>query len=342
MIEFDGAWGEGGGQILRTAVALSAVTGQACKIYNIRAKRKNPGLQAQHLEAIKATAKLCGGAVKGAELHSTELEFVPGKIKSGSISINIPTAGSIGLVLQPLMISALHADKEVKISIRGGATNGKWAMPANYAKHVLSPLLAKMGYKANLEILRYGYYPVGGAEVEVEIEPAELSALQLVDAGKIISIHGISHASKELQKAQVAERQQKVARKIIFDELGIVPDIEAKYEDSACPGSAMDLWAETENSFLGSEGLGERGRRAEDVGKEAAEKLVGYLKAASPLDEHAEDQLVPYMALAQGRSLIKASQITNHTRTNIWVTEKFLPVKFSIDENENTISCSKI
>ncbi len=341
MIEIDGATLEGGGQILRTSVALSAITGKPCRIFNIRAKRKNPGLQTQHLESVKATAKLCDAHVKGASIGSTQLEFIPKKIRSGNISINIPTAGSVGLVLQPLMIAALHADMEVRIKIKGGATNGKWAMPANYAKHVLLPLLGKIGYKAEMEILRYGYYPVGGAEVSLSIEPADLSPVNLTETGKIVSIKGISHAAKSLEKNSVAERQQKVARKMIFDELGIVPEIEVKYADSACPGSAIDLFATTENSFLGSEGLGERGKRAEDVGREAAEKLVKYIQSQSLLDEHAEDQLIPYMALA-GKSRIKVFSISNHTRTNIWVTEKFLDVKFSTDEDSKIIECKKL
>lgn len=339
MIEIDGSFGEGGGQIIRTSIALSAVTGKPCKITNIRAGRKNPGLQAQHLEAVKAAAKMCDAKTKGVELHSTELEFSSGKIKSGNISITIPTAGSVGLVLQPLMIAALHAERAVHINIKGGATNGKWAMPAGYAKNVLLPLLAKMGYKAHIEINRYGYYPVGGAEVEMAIEPAKLSPLVLVDQGKTLSITGVSHASNALEKASVAERQQKTARKIIFDAIGIAPEIKAVYVDSACPGSALELFAETENSFMGSEGLGERGKRAEDVGKEAAERLVEYVK--SPLDEHAEDQLIPYMALA-GAGRVKVFSVSGHTRTNILVTEKFLPVKFSINEKEKTIECAAL
>lgn len=335
MLSIDGSYLEGGGQILRTSIALSTVTGQPCRVLNIRKGRVKPGLQTQHLEAIKAAAKLCGAETKGAELHSTELEFVPGKIMTGGISINIPTAGSVGLVLQPLMIAALHADKPVNIKIRGGATNGKWAMPANYAMRVLIPLLRKMGYQGDMDVLRYGYYPRGGASVSAVIMPCKLLPLNLTERGDIVSIKGISHASKELEKAQVAERQQKTARKLIFDKLGIVPDIETVYSETDCPGSALDLYAETENSFLGSEGLGERGKRSEDVGREAAEKLIVSLN--SPLDEHAEDQLIPYMAFAGGK--IRAHSLTNHTRTNIWVTEKFLPVKFHINEKERTISC---
>ncbi|MBI4018331.1 MAG: RNA 3'-phosphate cyclase, partial [Candidatus Aenigmarchaeota archaeon] len=274
-------------------------------------------------------------------LGSTELEFSPRKIRSGNISINIPTAGSIGLVLQGLMVAAIHAGKTVDISITGGATNGKWAMPLNYARHVLLPLLAKMGYEAEIEIEKYGYYPKGGAKVSVAIEPGKLSPLVLLERGEIISVEGISHAAAELTKNNVAERQQKAARDIIYKELKITADIKAQYNDTACPGSAVELWAECENSVLGADGLGERGVRAEDVGRDAAEKLVQQLRSGTAVDEHAEDQLLPYMALAAeaGVSRIKVPELTRHTQTNIWVVEKFLPVKFTVEDN--VISCRK-
>ncbi|MBI2578427.1 MAG: RNA 3'-terminal phosphate cyclase [Candidatus Aenigmarchaeota archaeon] len=342
MIEIPGDYGEGGGQIIRTAIALSAVTGKPCRISSIRAKRAKPGLQTQHLEGVKALAKLCGADVKGAHLGSTELAFSPQKIKGGNISISIPTAGSTGLVLQGLMIAAIHADKAVNISISGGATNGKWAMPLNYAKQVLLPLLGKMGYKAEIDVERYGYYPKGGAVVSVVIEPCKLSPLVLLERGEIVSVNGVSHASKELTKNNVAERQQKAARDVIFKELKITADVRSRYNDTACPGSAIDLWAKCENSVLGSDGLGERGKRAEDVGKEAAEKLVQQLRSGAAVDEHAEDQLIPYMALAaeSGTSSIKVPVLTEHTQTNIWVVEKFLDVKFEMEGS--VLHCKKL
>lgn len=339
MIEIDGSFGEGGGAIVRTAIALSAVTNKPSKIYNIRAKRAKGGLQVQHLEAVKALAKLSDADVKGAHLGSTALEFHPRKIRSGNISISIPTAGSIGLVLQGLMIACIHADGSVKINISGGATNGKWAMPLNYARHVLLPLLAKMGYEASINIERYGYYPKGGAEVDVIISPAELSPLTLTERGDIVKIEGISHASSFLEKNKVAERQQKTARDIIYKELKITAVIRAQYNDTICPGSAIELWAVCENSVVGSDGLGELGKRAEDVGKEAAEHLIEQIKSGAAVDEYAEDQLIPYMALAAG-SEIKVPKLTGHTKTNIWLAEQFLPVKFEVKDNI-IISCKK-
>ncbi len=342
IIEIDGSWGEGGGQIIRTAVALSAVTGKACMIENIRVKRVKPGLQTQHLEAVKALAKLCDADVVGAHLGSMKLEFHPKKIRSGNISINIPTAGSVGLVLQGLMIAAIHAEDKVNITISGGATNGKWAMPLNYAANVLLPMLAKMGYEAEINIERYGYFPKGGSNVSVLIKPCVLSPINLTERGDIVSIEGISHASDVLKKNSVAERQKKTARDLIFKELKMAANIHSQYNDSVCPGSALELWALCENSILGADGLGERGKRAEDVGKEAAEKLIEQIKSGATVDEYAEDQLIPYMALAaeRGHNSIRVPKLTQHTHTNVWVVEKFLPVKFEVEGN--VLHCKKL
>ena len=298
MIEIDGNYLEGGGQILRTSLALSAVTGKHVHITNIRKGRKNPGLQVQHLEAVNSMKTLCNADVSGASLHSTELTFIPHAISSGRVEIKIPTAGSTGLVLQSIMIAAVHAEKKVSIDIKGGATNGKWAMPMNYAKHVLLPLLEKMGYDAKIDIMKYGYYPRGGAEVKVEINPAKLAPIELVERGDVASIEGISHASEMLKDKSVAERQAKSAAEIIEKYTGIKTKINILYPDTLNPGSAIELFAKTEKSVLGSDNLGEIRKKAEDVGKEAAQKLVEEIKSGACVDEHAADQLLPYMALA--------------------------------------------
>ncbi|MBI4170715.1 MAG: RNA 3'-terminal phosphate cyclase [Candidatus Aenigmarchaeota archaeon] len=337
MIQIDGSVGEAGGQILRTAVALSAVTQKPCRIFNIRKGRPQPGLKHQHLEAIKAVQTLCDADVAGLEIGSTEITFAPGKIKSGEIKVNIPTAGSISLVLQAMMIPALHAESPVKIIFKGGATHGKWAPPINYVKSVLLPLLEKMGYKMSLIVKKYGYYPSGDAVVEVEIMPAKLAALNLIERGKLLSITGITHASLALKNASVAERQETSAAKEIKGGINIVPDITAVYTDTASLGSGVELEAVFEHTILGANALGERNKSAEKVGMEAARALLEQINSTAAVDEYAEDQLLPYMALA-APSRIRAPKITSHTRTNIWVIEKFLPVKFMIDEDEKIIS----
>ena len=364
MIELDGSYLEGGGSIIRIATALSAYTGKPCKIINIRANRPVKGLRAQHLEGLQGLADLCNGILKGAEIGSTEIEFHPGKEFKKNIEINIPTAGSVGLALQAIMIAAvrmtsLHSNeakdiKEIKIEVRGGATNGKWAAPVNFIKHMLIPILRKMGYKAELEILKYGYYPKGGAHVKLTIHPSEIKPIELLEKGDIISINGISHASIDLKNKKVAERQKESFEKTIQEKLKIRPEIEIKYVDSICTGSAIDIWTKTEHSYLGSSGLGEIRKSAEDVGKEAAYFLIEQLASKASVDEHIEDQLLPFMAISTLtgsseenpvrdtliESKIIAPKLTNHTKTNIWVIEKFLPVKFEI--YEKTIKCCKL
>ncbi|MBI4456949.1 MAG: RNA 3'-terminal phosphate cyclase [Acidobacteria bacterium] len=328
MIEIDGSYGEGGGQILRTAVALSALTHRPCRVFNIRKGRPQPGLRHQHLEAAKAVQTLCNGEINGAEIGSTDLRFIPHPIRAGMVDVKIPTAGSIGLVLQAMMIPAFRAQDSVTIRFQGGATNGKFAPPLNYLRFVLMPLLQKMGYKANIVIDRYGYFPRGGARITATIHPAQLQPLDLTQRGALQTVSGTSHAALALKKSRVSERQAEAAL-AAFNKVGIRGDIDILYSDTICPGAAIELRAIFDNSVIGSDGLGEKGIRAEEVGEKAALALINQLSGPGAVDEYAEDQLLPYMALAPP-SRIKAAKITGHAKTNIFVIEKFLPVKFAV------------
>lgn len=334
MLTIDGSYGEGGGQVLRTAIGLAAVTGKAIKITNIRKGRCKAGLAEQHLQAVRAVADLCNAEVKGAELHSTELEFIPGKIKSGSINVKIATAGSVGLTLQALLIPAIKTD--LTINIQGGGTYGKWAAPIDNFKHVLFPLLEKIGYEAEVKVEREGFYPVGGAIVKVHSGKAELKPIELLEKGKIIAIEGRSIASEHLKKAEVAERQAKAAQKILFNNFKTDIKIRKEYCKTLCPGSGIQLWIKTENTVIGANSLGEKGKKAELVGEEAAKQLIeDYEKGC--VDRHTADQLIPYMALA-GKGKILVAEVTGHVTTNAFIVEKFLPVKFEI--KEKIIECS--
>lgn len=343
MIEVSGDYLEGGGSILRVATALSAYTGTPCKITNIRENRPKKGLLTQHLESIKGVSALCNGELKGAELGSVEIEFYPGNRFEKHIEIEIPTAGSVGLALYPILIAATGCKNEINITVKGGATNGKFAAPVDFIKYVLLPLLKKMEYKADIEIKKYGYYPKGGSLVKAVIHPSKICSITLLERGNLISVSGISQASSDLKKANVAERQKISADKEL-KKAGINPEIEVKYTESICTGSAIELIAKTDQSYLGANTLGELRKTAEDVGKEAAIALIQLLDSRSAIDEHIEDQILPFMAISAVEtgieSNILAPKITNHTKTNIWVIEKFLPVKFSIENN--IISCVKI
>jgi len=329
MIVIDGSTGEGGGQMLRTALGFSALTCKPFKMVNIRKGRDNPGIKEQHLQAVNAVAKLCDAKVEGAEINSMELTFEPGSIRSGNVNVLISTAGSVGLVLQSLLIPAVKTD--LRIRIKGGATYGKWAMPIDHFKFVLSPLLKRLGYETGVVVKKEGFYPKGGALVEVfSGKVKKLSPLDVLEKGKVISISGRSIASERLRGSRVAERQANSARKFLFDHFKTDAKIKVEYVNTLNPGSGIQLWVETENSFLGGDSLGELGKKAEFVGEEAAKTLIQDFEHGC-VDRFTSDQLLPYMALA-GSGRFLSSKITDHVRTNAFVIEQFMDVKFNIKD----------
>ncbi|MBI4167408.1 MAG: RNA 3'-terminal phosphate cyclase [Candidatus Aenigmarchaeota archaeon] len=335
MIIIDGSQGEGGGQVLRTATSLAVVLGKPCKITRIRANRPKPGLKEQHMQGLLALADLCNGRVENAFIGSGEIEFYPGDSFEKEIEINIKTAGAVTLVLQSLAIAAAFTENDVRIKINGGATNTAWSPPIDYTRNVFFPLLGKMGYEAAMEIIRRGFYPKGGAEVECVFKPAKnLGNLQIEKCGDVKIINGLSLCAN-LPKS-VAERQKKSAE-IILDGAGYETEIQTEAVDSSSPGSALVLYAECENSIIGADALGEIKKSSENVGKEAAEKMISRLKSGFSLDPHAADQVIPYIALGKGESVITTQEITQHTLTNINICEKLLGVKFSVGKNKISV-----
>ena len=325
MISVDGSYLESGGQILRTSVALSAITGKPCRIINIRKGRKNPGLQAQHLKGLEAAAKICNAEIKNAKIGSQEIEFVPKKIKGGHYSIDIGTAGSITLVLQTLILPTIHAEEDVVLEIIGG-TDVPWSPTIEYFKHIFCDFIKKMGVDVYVETLRYGFYPKGGGKVRIIIKPCkELKAINLVERGKLTKLDGRSIASESLRGKNVAERQFEGAEKKLKLE-----NKTATYAPTLSPGSSISLYAHYENCKLGGTALGEIGKPAEKVGEEAAENLIKQMNSNACLDEHMADQILPYIALAGGS--VSVAEITNHCKTNMWVIEKLLPVKFQVKD----------
>jgi RNA 3'-terminal phosphate cyclase (ATP) len=213
-MKLDGSYGEGGGQILRTAVALSAVMRESLEINNIRRARPKPGLAAQHVKAVESVAKICDAEVEGCSLHSTQLSFKPGKIKGGSYEIDIGTAGSISLFLQCVMPAALHAPGTIRIKISGG-TDVQWSPSIDYLRFVTLCALSQMGYDCALTLIRRGYYPRGGGCVEAIINPSSLKKTSF-DSNTCLLVEGISHSSG--LPAHVAERQASAAEKLLRGE----------------------------------------------------------------------------------------------------------------------------
>lgn len=329
MIEIDGSFGSGGGQILRTACALSTVTKKPCRVFNIRKSRPKPGLMPQHLLGIQALTRLCRGKLEGDELGSEEITFYPGEIDKDQVSINIRTAGSITLILQTLIPPVLFAPNPVKIYFDGGATDTFFSPAIDYFKYVFLRILEKIDAKVEINILRKGYYPEGGAKTEIKIFPSKLKNLNLLERGALKKIIAISGASEFLQKQKTAERQLQGIREVL-GKLKLPIEEKVEYYPTQCPGSQICLIAEFENTIIGTDNLGKLNKRAEDVGKEAALELLKEQKSETCLDKYSADQILPYLSLSCGKSQVTCSEITEHSRTNIWVIEKFLDGKFEI------------
>jgi len=334
FVEVDGSYGEGGGQLLRYSVALAALLGKSLRIYNIRAKRDNPGLRPQHLTAVKTIAEVSGARVKGLAVGSTELYVEPGgRPRGGSFDIDIGTAGSISLLLQATLPVLAAASGEVRMTVKGG-TDVKWAPPIPYFQHVLLPLLREFGLKAELKLLRRGYYPQGGGLVEVRVEPSyPLKPARLVERGELREVGGVSYASG--LPRHVAERQAQAALELLRREGygGYVSEIEIDVETPAVGvGSGIVLWAKFERGIVGGDALGEKGKRAEVVGREAAERLLQSLRSGAPVDPHALDNLVIYMALAEGSSRVASSELTSHAETAIWLCERVSGARFRVEQ----------
>jgi RNA 3'-terminal phosphate cyclase (ATP)/RNA 3'-terminal phosphate cyclase (GTP) len=331
MIKIDGS--SGGGSVLRIGIGLSVATGIPVKITNIRKARSDPGLKHQHLAGLLATAKLCEADLKGAKLGSKEIEFHPHEITQRGLSIEIPTAGSIGLFLQPLQIACLKAEKPVEVEIQGGGTYGKWAPPIPYLKEVNFAILKRFGQRIEIKVKREGFYPKGGAQAQVKFYPPQIKGpVALEERGKLLKISGLAIASHHLRGAKVAERQAEGALEILKAKSDKIA-IDITYADTLSPGAATVLWATFENTIIGSSSLGERGKRAEDVGREAAFSLIKELKGKSTLDHHMADQIIPYLGLCGGSFLY--GEMTEHMRINIAVVERF-GGKFDITKDKIT------
>jgi RNA 3'-terminal phosphate cyclase (ATP) len=339
MIEIDGSIGYG--QVLRTTIALSALTLKPVNIFNIRKGRPRPGLMLQHLTGVKIAGEFCNAEIKGLKYGSTEVEFSPRSFNIRDRKIDIGTAGSIGLLLQTLTPLLIFADKPVSLEIVGG-TAGLGAPTIEYLKHVTFLVLSKLGLRQpEIEIIKQGFYPRGGGKIKIKFEPTdELNSVQLMEIGKVKSIKGISIAGK-LPK-HIADRQTNSAQKILSDYGFQNIEIESKIVDTFSPGTSITLWADCENSIIGADNIGKRGVPAEKIGQKAALDLINSLESKAALDKYMADQILLFLALAKSNSRIIVEDITQHCLTNIKVCEDLLEVEFEIDKENKEIKTKGI
>ncbi len=324
MIEIDGSVGEGGGQILRTALSLSCACGTPFRMVNIRRNRKRPGLMPQHLTAVRAAGRISGAEVSGDHPGSVTLSFAPGRATGGEYAFDVGTAGSTLLVFQTLLLPLLLAKRQSALTLTGG-THVPFSPSFHYVSSVFLTALARMGGNVELSIVSFGFFPRGGGTIRAIIHPAgKILPLRAEERGRVLSIDGCSAAGR--LPRDIAVRQRDAAQDRLragIGDIGIPLHIELSGAPTPGRGTFIFLRANAENIAAGFTALGGPGKRAEAVGKEAAEEMIAYLDTGAALDPHLPDQLVPYMALCGEESVLTTSRVTPHLQTNLQVTGLF-------------------
>jgi RNA 3'-terminal phosphate cyclase (ATP) len=348
MIIIDGSYGEGGGQILRTSLTLSAITGQPVRIEGIRAGRRKPGLMPQHLTAVRAARRICNAEVEGAKRNTRTLVFRPRSApQAGTYTFDVAhvakdgSAGSVSLILQTVLLPLALAEGSSQVTLVGG-THVAWSPPYDYVKRVYLPALARLGIAAKVTIKKWGWYPIGGGRIQATIQGREPgTALQIPDEsitnqtlrarGALLRVRGLS-GSSNLPK-HIRTRQERAALQALRSS-GVNAHIQVVDAPSKGQGTVVFLWAEFENISAGFTALGERGKPAERVAKEAADRLLDFLQSDAALDRYLADQLVLPLALAAGPSRFTTETVTGHLLTNAWVVNRFFPGRVRVEGEE--------
>lgn len=319
MLVIDGSVGEGGGQILRTSLALSLITGTPIRVTNIRPRRSRPGLMRQHLAAVKAAAAIGGADVTGAEVGSKELVFKPGKVTPGEYTFAVGTAGSATLVLQAVLPALLRAGEVSRLTLEGG-THNPHAPPFDFLERAFLPLVRRMGADVKVTLDSHGFYPAGGGRFRVVVTPTpELSRLDIVERGAIVGQRCVAMIAN--LPGAIAMRELKAAERLLgWDNSCFRPEV---IKDTPGPGNVLIVEIESENVTEVFTGFGEKGVRAEDVAGRAAKEALAYLEAGVPVGVHLADQLLLPMALA-GHGSFRTLKPSLHTTTHRGLLEQVL------------------
>jgi RNA 3'-terminal phosphate cyclase (ATP) len=349
VLDLDGS--AGGGQLVRSSLSLSMLTGRAFRMTDVRGGRPKPGLRPQHLACVDLAAAICDADVEGASIGSEELSFDPGRPRGGDYEVDVGTAGSVTLLLDVVLPLSCRIDEPLSAAVTGG-TDVKWSPTAAFYRAVKLPLLRRRGLRAALDVERAGFYPVGGGDVRLSAAPSRLAPIDLTDRGPLDGVRVYSKASTDLADAEVAERQASAAVEALrtagvvgqetdrssppesgeasapdageardaddaLDPDAAAPVLErsASYVASNSPGSALAVRLDYANSIAGFDALGERGKPAEDVGGEAAEAAAEFHAGGGAVDAHTADQLAIFLALVGGR--VRVPRVTDHVATSV-------------------------
>ena len=326
ILKIDGSFGEGGGQIIRTAVTLSCITKKPIKIENIRRKRKNPGLRPQHLTGIEILGNICNAKMSGLKVGSTEVEFIPGEMEDKILSEDIGTAGSISLILSVLIPAVSFCKKNLEISIRGG-TDVAWSPTAEYTKCVLNDAYSRMGINFSMEIKKRGYYPKGGGIINAKISPCKKLKPIILDKRNTKQIE-LSCSFSKIPKEDITSNVEKIISNLEEDEFKIKSSI--NNEDAVDKGSTILLMSKDSQSIIGIDSLYERKIQSfkPEIHKEFSNSQMS-------VDEHLSDMLVVPASMTNEMSVFKVNKISSHLETNLYVTSKLTGCKYGIGKLDN-------
>lgn len=335
MICIDGRLGEGGGQVLRSCVALAAITGRAIELHHIRSTRSRPGLQPQHLAAVRAAAAICNAAVTGDDHGSRELTFAPGRLQAGDYRVDIGTAGSASLVLQTLALPLALAGASSTVSVTGG-THVPQSPCYEHLAWGWAPALRCMGVKLELKLSRAGFYPRGGGELNAYIQARlPLQSVHWERSTPLRRVRGLSAVAGGLPLSIAQRQAEQCRRRLSVARPRLAPELAERQYASASKGTVVALAAEHEHATAAFTALGAKGKPAERVADEAVDALLDFLERGTSVDVHLADQLILPMAFAQGRSVLSTAHASTHLRTQIELIRMLLSLEASVSSDND-------
>lgn len=333
-LEVDGSFGEGGGQILRTAVTFSVIAGRPVRVSKIRAGREIPGLRQQHVSTLQALGLIFGAELKGAEIGSSEITFSPGSRHLLSTSVDMKTAASITLLLQAVIPAVALTRSRVALQITGG-TDVPWSPTLDYLSEVVRPAYKLMGLNFRVDSTRRGYYPRGGGKVSAEVEPASsLHPVSLTTPHTVAKVDLVSRCA--CLPRHVAERQLESMVRFLSSSGVSIGSRTLGEEKADSPGSSVLAYTTSEGHMIGADAIGARGRRAEDVGEQAAVKLASSLSSGAAVDTNLADMIAPLLSLADGASTLRVPQVSLHLKTGLHVARLFTGCEYSSQQDGAT------